>query len=378
MFSAHAPKFFRTTFCLLASISVTQCAGQIVAGIVNNATSGTAQSGDLILLKAGSRELGRAISGELGGFRIQAKQFAGISPNSLKLQVLHDGVSYQQPIKIGIAANLKVFDASAHVDGLSEYLSIFQFEARVADRMEITELHAIQNNSWPPRTRVDAENFDLPLPEGAHNLLVTIAEPDGQGARLSIPDFSKQHDPYRLGVPLKPGMTKYVLTYQLPYSGELPFRRIAQYSTKKTFVVLSSGMSFSAPSTLRFHPVPDSTGAQVREIDSLAKHDVLAFRVAGTGVLAQAFRLIGGPDQSIGQTNQPSKVQPLSSDTSPTPPVSTSSNQKVSPSAAHSEPHPAPMITSVRSWTVSAFVLLMLGSFIAWKVLRVRSRHRSA
>jgi hypothetical protein len=378
MFSAHALKSFRTVFGLLVSISVTQCAGQIVAGILNNATSGTAQSGDLILLKAGSRELGRAISGDLGGFRIQAKQLAGISPDSLKLQVVHEGVSYQQPIKPGIAANVTVYDASAHVDGLSEYLSIFQFEARVADRLEITELHAIQNNSWPPRTRVDAGNFDLPLPAGAHNLLVTIAEPDGQGARLSIPDSSNQHGPYRLGVPLKPGMTKYVLTYQLPYSGELPFRRIAQYSTKKIFVVLSSAMSFTAPSTLHFHPIPDSTGAQVREIDSLAKHDVLAFRVAGTGVLAQAFRLIGGPDQAIGQTNQPSKVQSLSSDTSPTPPASTSSNQKVLPSATGSESHPAPMTISVRSWLVAALVLLMLGSFFAWRVLRLKSRHRSA
>ena len=379
MLTAHAPKFFRTIVCLLVSISVTQCAGQIVAGIVNNGTDGTAQSGDLIFLKAGSRELGRAISGELGGFRIQAKQLAGISPDSLKLQVVHDGVSYQQPIKLGIAVNLTVYDASAHVDGLSEYLTIFQFEARVADRLEITELHAIQNNSWPPRTRVDAENFDLPLPAGAHNLLVTIAQPDGQGARLSVPDSSNQHGPYRLGVPLKPGMTKYVLTYQLPYSGQLPFRRAAQYSIKKTFVVLSSAMSFTAPSTLRFHSVPDSTGAQVRELDSLAKNDVLAFQVAGTGVLAQAFRLIGGPDQSLAQSvpNQPSKIQ-SSSDTSPTSPASTSSNQKVSPSAAHSEPHSAPVTTSVRNWAVSAFVLLMLGSFIAWKLIRLRSHHPSA
>lgn len=380
MLTTHLRQFFRTTLCLLVSISVTQCAGQIVAGMVNNGTSGTAQSGDLIFLKAGSRELGRAISGELGGFRIQAKQLAGISLDSLKLQVVHDGVSYQQPIKLGIAVNLTVYDASAHVDGLSEYLSIFQFEARVADRLEITELHAIQNNSWPPRTRVDAENFDLPLPAGAHNLLVTIAQPDGQGARLSIPDSSSQHGPYRLGVPLKPGMTKYVLTYQLPYSGNLPFRRAAQYSTKKTFVVLSSAMSFTAPPTLRFHSVPDSTGAQVREIESLAKHDVLAFRVAGTGVLAQAFRLIGSPDQSIRQPvpNPPSKVQSLSSDTSPPSPASTSSNQKVSPSAAHSEPPAPAMTTSVRSWMGSAFVLLMLGSFIAWKVIRLRSHHPSA
>jgi hypothetical protein len=359
---------------LLLTIYAAQCAGQTVRGIVHNGTDGKPQSGDVVFLMMGAKEIGRAISDQKGDFRIDLQLPAGTSPGTLKVRLLHHGVTYQQPIKFGIAADLTVYDGSARVDGLSEYLSIFQFEARIADRLVVTELHAIQNQSWPPRTSINRDSFNLSLPKGADNLFVTIMEPDGLGARLSF-GHSNQDAPYRLGVPLKPGLTKYVLTYELPYPGELPFRRSAQYSTKKTFIVLPLSMRFTPPGTLHFQLVPDNTGAQVREIDSLAKHDVLAFQVAGTGVLAQAFRLLGGPDESAQQTlpAQPAKADALRNDASLTSSAVNQSNQKAPKPRTHSEP----WSQSVRNWAVSVFVLLMLGALIAWKVSRAKSRHGS-
>jgi hypothetical protein len=378
MLTSHRPKLSRKTFCMLLTICAVQCAGQTVRGIVHNGTEGKPQSGDLVLLMAGASEIGRAVSDQKGNFQIESQLPSGTSTGTLKVRVSHDGVRYQQPIQIGVTADVTVYDGAARTEGLSEYLSIFQFEARIADRLEVTELHAIQNDSWPPRTCTSPENFDLSLPKSAHNLFVTIAEPDGQAAKLFIPNPSTKHGPYKFGVPLKPGLTKYVLTYKLPYSGDLPFRRSAQYSTKKTFIVLPMSMRFTPPGTLHFQPVPDETGAQVREIDSLAKHDVVAFQVAGTGVLVQAFRLMGGPDQSARRTlpTQPAKVESLPSDTSRTSPASASntSNLKTPPPAAHSEP----MSQSVRNWAAFAFLLFMLGTLIAWKMSRTKRRHRSA
>jgi hypothetical protein len=377
MLKAHRSAFSRKTICLLLTICAAQCAGQTVRGIVRNGTDGKPQSGDLVLLMTGANEIGRTVSDQKGEFRIEP-QLPSASTGMLKVRVSHDGVGYQQPIQIGVTANVTVYDGARRIEGLSEYLGIFQFEARIADRLEVTELHAIQNDSWPPRTSTNPESFNLSLPTGAHNLFVTITEADGQGAKLSIPEPSTKPGPYKFGVPLEPGLTKYVLTYELPYRGELPFRRSAQYSTKKTFIVIPMSMRFTPPRTLLFHPVPDNTGAQVREIDSLAEHDVLAFRVAGTGVLAQAFRLMGGPDESARQTlsAQPTKVDDLRNDASLTSSGSASnpSNQKAPQPAAHSEF----MSQSLRYWALSAFVLLMLGTLIAWKVSRAKRRHGSA
>jgi hypothetical protein len=375
MLTAHRLDLFRKIFCLLLTVCAAHCAGQTVRGIVHNGTDGKPQSGELVFLMMGANEIGRAISDQKGEFRIDPQLPDGTSADTLKVRVSHQGVGYQQPIQFGITADVTVYDAATRADGLSEYLSIFQFEARSADHVDVTELHAIQNDSWPRRTRVDPQNFDLPLPEGAYKLFVTITEPDGQGARLSFADPSNQHAPYRLGVPLKPGLTKYVLSYALPYRGELRFWRSAQYSTKKIFIVLPKSMRFTPPATLHFHAVPDDTGAQVQEIDSLAEHVVLAFQVAGTGVLAQAFRLIGDPNESARQTvpTQPAKVE-SSPNTPQTSPPSNPSKQKILQPA----PHPDPTSQSVRNWAVSAFVLLMLGTLIVWKVLRTKSRRRSA
>jgi hypothetical protein len=376
MLTAHRSPFFRKAFCLLLTICAAECAAQIVGGFVHNGTDGKLQSGDLIVVTAGAHEVGRAVSGQNGDFKIRLKLPAGTSADTLKVRVAHDAVAYQQPIKFGVAAEITVYDGAPRVSGLSEYLSIFQFESRVADRLEVTELHAIQNDSWPRRTSVDPDGIELAPPKGAHNLFATITEADGQAARLSIAAPSTKHGGYKFGVPLKPGLTKYILTYELPYAGKFSFRRSAQYSTKKTVIVLPMAMSFTSLENLKFDPVPDKSGAQVKEIDSLAKNDVLAFRVAGTGVLARAFRPIGGPNESASQflPAQPAKAETLRSETSQPALASSPPNQRA--------PVPTPtraqaMSQSVRNWAISTFILLMLGTAIAWRVARARSHRRA-
>jgi hypothetical protein len=374
MLTAHPPEFLRKISCLLLTLCAALGAAQTVRGIVHNGTEGKPQSGDLVLLMMGTNEIGRTVSDQKGNFRIDPQLPSGTSADALQVSVSHDGVRYQQPVRLGASANVNVFDAAARVEELSEDLSVFQFETRADDSVTVTEMHAIHNDSWPPRTRVDPQNFELRLPRGVHNLFVTIMEPDGQGARLIYPDSSNQPAPYRLGVPLEPGSTKYVLTYELSYPGALPFRRSAQYSAKKTFIVLPQSMRFTAPATLHFQPVPDKTGAQVREIDSLPKHAVLTFQIAGTGVLAQAFRLIGAPQEPA----QPAKEETSPSATPQTSVASNQSSEKASEPGTHPEPHPEPAHPSIRNWAVFALVLLMLGTLVAWKVLRAKSRHRSA
>ena len=374
MLTARSFEFYGRLVFLLVAICACQCAAQTVRGVVHNGTSGKSQAGDLIVVTARAREVGRAVCGQNGDFRIELNLPAGTSADSLKLRVAHDGLAYQQPIKSGFAADITIYDGASRVGGLSEYLAIFQFESRVADRLEVTELHAIQNDSWPRLTSVDPDNFDLSLPKTARHLFVTITEADGQAAKLSIPDLSRQHGPLKFGVPLQPGLTKYVLVYELPYAGKFSFRRPAQYSAKKTVVVLPMSMRFAALENLRFNPVPDKSGALVKEIDLLAKNDALTFQVAGTGVLAQAFRAIGDPNDSARQLSPTptEKVQASGPDASPASTASNSSSQKtpLPTTSAH------PMSQSGRSWAISGFVLV-LGTFIAWKIAHAKNHRRA-
>ncbi|HWY57264.1 MAG TPA: carboxypeptidase-like regulatory domain-containing protein [Terriglobales bacterium] len=371
----HGARFWRRVFCWLLVVCWVRCAGQTVRGIVHNGTNGKPQPGDLIVVMAGNNEMGRVVSDKNGDFRIELNLPAGTSPDTLKARLVHDGVSYQQAVKLGFATDVTVYDGSARVAGLSEHLGIFQFEARTADHLVVTELHAIQNESWPPRTSTKRESFDLSLPKGAHNLSVTITEPDGQGAKLSIADPADEHAPLQLGVPLKPGLTKYVLTYELPYDGELHFRQSARYFTKQNFVVLPMSMHFTPGAALQFHAVPDDTGAQIRETDSLAARDVLDFTISGTGALARAFHQIGGSDESALQNlpAQPANVGAPRTDASLTSPTSASNGAN-----AKTPPPAAPTKQSVRNWAALVVVLLTVGALIAWKVSRAKVRHGSA
>jgi hypothetical protein len=365
----------RRVFALLLATCCANSSAQTVRGIVHNGTNGKAALGDTILLMNGTHEIGRAVSGKNGDFRFAPDLSAVASPDALKVRALHHSVSYEQPIRIGVAADVTVYDASARVEGLSESLRIFQFESRVADRLEVTELHAIQNDSWPQRTSIDPEGFDLTLPEGSRNLSVTIAEADGQGAKLLVADPSEKNGPYKFGVPLKPGLTKYVVSYELPYGHPLPFRRSSQYFVQKTFIVLPMSMSFAPLGARQFNSVPDQTGAQVRQIDSLAKNNLMAFRIAGTGILAQAFRPIGGQNESTRKTlpSLPANAEPLPADASQTSSAPNALVQKVPQLASH----PVPANQSLRNWAASVFIFLMLGSFIAWKVSHAK-HHRPA
>ncbi|MGD0180368.1 MAG: hypothetical protein ABSC15_11195 [Terriglobales bacterium] len=375
MFNSHRESNSLKVFSLLLIVCSIQSAAQTFRGIVHNGTGGKPQPGALVLLMTGKREIGRAISGNNGEFRIVLENPPGAAPDAFKVQLVHDGVTYQQPIKSGFAADVTVYDQTAGVEGLIEYLGILQFEARTVDRLLVTELHAIQNNSWPPRTTVNRDSFNLSLPKGAHNLLVTISEPDGQGAKLSITDPANPSAPHRLAVPLKPGVTKYVLTYDLAYRGDLRFRQAARYLTKETLIILPASMHFISPATLHFHPVPDPTGAQVEEIDSLAKNAVMTFTISGTGVLAQAFRQIGGSygtgsyeTDGEAMLTQTDKLAAASDASNSAASASNPSNQK----APQPAPHSPPASQSVRNWAALALVFCLVGILLAWKLSRTK------
>jgi hypothetical protein len=377
MFNSHREsKSSPKVFSLLLIVCSIQCAAQAFRGTVHNGTSGKPQPGALVLLITGKREIGRAVSGENGEFRIVTEIPAGATPDAFKARLVHDGVTYQQSIKSGFATDVTVYDQTEGVEGLIEYLGIFQFEARAVDRLLVTELHAIQNNSWPPCTSVNRDSFNLSLPKGAHNLFVTISEPDGQGAKLSITDPANPRAPHRLAVPLKPGVTKYVLTYELAYRGDLRFRQSARYLTKETLIILPMSMHFTSPATLHFRPVPDPTGAQVEEIDSLAKRDVISFAISGTGELAQAFRQIGGPYETDREAvlTQTDKL-PAASDT---PNSATSASNLSIQKTPQPVPHSVPARQSERTWAAFAVVFCLLGILLAWKLSRTKVRRGSA
>jgi len=271
-------------------------ASQTLQGIVLNGTTGAPQSGDLVVVVIGNKELGRTVTADNGHFTITAPPTHAVQ-GLLSIRVLHAGVTYSHPARFNSPVSIPVYETSPSQEHVNDYMCVLQFQTSDPGELEVTELHAIRNDSWPRRTVVNARNVSLSVPTKAQGLSLMITEADGQGARLSFNGDEIRNAPKSLAVPLEPGLTRYVLNYRLAYDGHFAFERRLQYRTEKLFLMVAPGMQVDAGHALEFRSVEDHTGAQVREADSVAEDFPLTIQLRGNGVLSHAFSSLGSRDK---------------------------------------------------------------------------------
>jgi hypothetical protein len=276
------------------------CSAQIIQGNVQNGTTGKPAAAHQVILFTASGEQARTTTNENGMFQIEPS--VKLAPHSPAiLQVIHDGVEYFQSVRPGQRTNVKIYDASDQVKRISDYLSILQFEVK-GKLLQVTELHAFSNSSNPPTTRVDANNVVLSIPEGSQVRPATVSGPDGGTVKLPLVSIPGKRTQYRIDFPMKPGLTKYAVSYDVPYSGDLVFRRQAQYPIKRVGVIVPASMRFHSLGAKAFHAVVDQPGSHEHVLDGLDANERFAFALSGTGALAHSFRPLtpGEPPRSTG------------------------------------------------------------------------------
>jgi hypothetical protein len=272
-------------------------------------------------------------------------------------------------VRFDSPVSIPVYETSTSQSHVNEYMCVLQFQTRDREWLEVTELHAIKNDFWPPRTITNARNFNLSVPADARELSLAITEADGQGARLSFSGNEMHNVPKTLAVPLEPGLTKYVMKYSLPYSGHIAFERRLQYRTDKLFVIVAPGMQVAAGRTLQFRSVEDHTGAQVREVDSLVHNFPVMIQLKGDGVLSHAF----SPLASLGNNF----TLPLRTDASSTGLVTRNNHAQIAATANltfyKSGQEAAPKRWSSK-WTVLTCALLLSIVLLAKFACALRAR----
>jgi hypothetical protein len=360
---------------ILTILCVVPCGAQIIRGTVRHGATGRPVPGDqVILLSAGTLEKGRTLSGKDGDFQIEAQPPTS-SPEALTVRVIHDGVSYDDPVQSGSDVNVTVFDGSRRVSGLSGYMSILQFQTR-GGVLEVMELHAIRNDSKPPMTRVAPDNLELSMPEGSQVRSVTVAGPDNKVLKVSPTLVAGKGTDYEIDFPIKPGLTRYAVTYDLPYSNKVVFRRRGQYRMRQISVLLPKSMGFTSLGPQLFHRTADQQGAQVETLYALGQNEPLAFELSGAGALPQEFRPLD-PSARPGPTlDKPTSAmgmalpQRLSA-----PPAARDAGSGVpdDKSAAHRSPPVSRMITgNLGSWISLGVSIFILGGVILWIMLTRR------
>ena len=251
-----------------------------ITGSITNKTSNKPSTGDdvvLLKLSEGMQEASRTKSDGQGKFSLPLPDDGG----QHLVRVTHQGVNYFKPAPAGTTSvQIDVYDAAKQVQGVKGRADITRVQSD-GGQLQVTELFVVQNDSNPPRTQMSDRSFELTLPEGSVIDASLAAGPGGMPVN-SAPVPTGEKNRYAYVFPLRPGETKFQISYHAPYSGNFSFQPQILATTDDVVVMLPKSMGFKNNS-------PEfASGGEEKGMNIFVAHNVeagkqLAFTVSGTG-----------------------------------------------------------------------------------------------
>ena len=276
---SHSPRrivrLCLTLFALVAPSVATNITGSVTNKTVDKPSAGD----DVVLLKLseGMQEAARSKTDAQGKFSLPVPDDGG----QHLVRVTHQGVNYFRPAPAGTTSvQLDVYDAGKQVDGVAGRADIMRVQAENG-QMTITQLFVLQNNSKPPRTQMSERSFEFTLPEGAIVDASLAAGPGGMPVN-SAPVPTGDKNRYAFVFPIRPGETKFQISYHVPYSGKLSLNPEMFTPMEDVVVMLPKSMQFSGGSS------DFASGGEEKGMNIFVAHNVparkqMAFSVSGTG-----------------------------------------------------------------------------------------------
>ena len=269
-------------------LSTAIASAQTLTGAVTNGTTRKPAAGDdvvLLSLGEGMQEAGRTKTDAKGTFSLKLDAAGG--PHLVR--VVHQGVTYHRMAPPGTTSvEVQVFDVARKVAGISVTADVMRFQTQGSELQGI-RLFAVNNESNPPRTQMNDQNFEFYLPDGAQVDQAMAMTAGGQPINSS-PVPQKEKNRYAFMFPLRPGETQFQVAYHMPYSGELSVDPKALYGAQHFVVMLPKSMQFSAGQGATFQSMQDprQSDAIVQVSSNTAAGQALSFKISGTGMLAEA------------------------------------------------------------------------------------------
>lgn len=197
------------------------CAVPLLAvdGTVINRTTGKPQPGATVTLyrlgQAGLDSLQSVKSNAQGKFNIDLP----VQGPHL-LQSAYDGVTYNHMLPPGSPTSgltLDVYDSSNKPGGAKLYRHFLIFEPS-GNQITVQEGFTFRNDGMTTFNDLDQGTLKFYLPAGAEGKVqVKATAPQGMPIDQAA-DKTDQKDIYKVGFPIKPGETNFVLTYVMPYT----------------------------------------------------------------------------------------------------------------------------------------------------------------
>jgi hypothetical protein len=151
--------------------------------------------------------------------------------------------------------------------------------------------------------------FSIQLPADAQVLSGLVQLGDGEPLK-GKPAPGERKDEYYFRSPLRPGDTRFAVVYRLPYNGEAVIAPRIRNAQERFVVMLPKSMTFQAQAGGIFQAMPDVSQDNVQGTAPVTLGQTLAFRISGTGTLAElqgrqqpsrrdSVQPVGQPDQGF-------------------------------------------------------------------------------
>ena len=269
---------------LLASFA----AAQTLTGTLKDATTGKPSVGDeVVLLKLGQgmEEAGRTKSDARGQFSFKLEDAQ--SPHLVR--AIHDDVTYHRMAPPGTTSvDVDVYDVAKKVDGIKVVADIMRIQAEQGQLQVIREF-GVQNSSTPPRTQMNEHNLEFYIPDGAQVIPDSATATTENGNPLkSAPVPEGEKNRYSFIFPLRPGLTRFEVAYQMPYSGSANLNPKSIYPLEHFVVMAPKAMQFAAAASaagFKLVNYPQEPSAAVQVASNTTSGENLAFKISGEGTI---------------------------------------------------------------------------------------------
>lgn len=249
--------------------------------MINKTTNKPAVGDDVVLIRLaqGMQEAERTKSDAHGRFKLELPD-AGMH----LVRVTHDKAAYFRPAPPGTqSVEVEVYNSAAKVEGVTGEADVMRIQTDESGKnLNVVENFFIKNDSNPPMTQFSPKSFEFYLPAGAVIAGSAALGPGSMPVKASpVPLGDPNH--YAFVFPLRPGETRFQVTYSLPYSGSLKLAPRLTLPTDTVAVMMPKSMTFAGGAS--YSAVTEETTAQTYVARNAQPSEPLDFTLSGSGQL---------------------------------------------------------------------------------------------
>ncbi|MES2221579.1 MAG: carboxypeptidase-like regulatory domain-containing protein [Acidobacteriota bacterium] len=254
-----------------------------ISGTVTNQTTKKPSAGDSVeLMRLGMDVAAKTTTDAQGHFSLEVTDNA---PMHL-LRVIHDKATYFRPAPTGTTTvNIDVYDAAERVEGVSTEADVARIEAS-PNGLSVIENFFVKNASSPPRTQFGPRAYQIYLPKNAQ-IVASAAQGPGSMPVQTPPTPLGTPGDYAFVYPLRPGETRFQVSYQMPYTGSLQFHPRVAAPVENLAIILPKSVQFAGTPVGAFQPIDEDVKVQTYLARNVTPESKLSFTVSGTGLLPQ-------------------------------------------------------------------------------------------